>query len=171
MSKWAKPHVVTPPAAVATAPPAPAGPKKDPTWYTPVCDVLLAKISRWLELYERGDESASRPFVTLNGRVVDRVTMYAHRIRFKTQEIDHLVRLLHALAEHQELTSDFTRVRQGMTKLKLVPGGEYEVPLNFYKQDVMEILDVLVRAKTGRLKTVEQTAKEQADAGKGMFEL
>ena len=89
-----------------------------------MCDTLIAKISTWLQMYERGDESASRPFVTLNGRIVDRVTMYAHRIRFKTQEIDHLVRLLHALAEHQELTSDFTRVRQGMTKLKLVPGGE-----------------------------------------------
>ena len=136
-----------------------------------MCDTLIAKISTWLQMYERGDESASRPFVTLNGRIVDRVTMYAHRIRFKTQEIDHLIRLLHALAEHQELTADFTRVRQGMTKLKLVPGGEYEVTLNFFKQDVAEILDVLTRAKTGRLKTVEQTAKEQADAGKGMFEV
>src|ERR1035437_2046941 len=101
-----------------------------------MCDTLMAKIATWLQMYERGDESASRPFVTLNGRIVDRVTMYAYRIRFKTQEIDHLVRLLHALAEHQELTSDFTRVRQGMTKLKLVPGGEYEVTLNFFKQDV-----------------------------------
>ena len=88
-----------------------------------MCDTLMAKIATWLQMYERGDESASRPFVTLNGRIVDRVTMYAHRIRFKTQEIDHLVRLLHALAEHQELTADFMRVRQGMTKLKLVPGG------------------------------------------------
>jgi hypothetical protein len=136
-----------------------------------MCDTLMAKISTWLQMYERGDESASRPFVTLNGRIVDRVTMYAHRIRFKTQEIDHLVRLLHALAEHQELTADFTKVRQGMTKLKLVPGGEYEIPLNFYKQDVVEILDVLIRAKTGRLKTVEQSAAEQAESGKGMFEV
>ena len=58
-----------------------------------MCDTLMAKIATWLQMYERGDESASRPFVTLNGRIVDRVTMYAHRIRFKTQEIDHLVRL------------------------------------------------------------------------------
>ena len=130
-----------------------------------MCDTLMAKIATWLQMYERGDESASRPFVTLNGRIVDRVTMYAHRIRFKTQEIDHLVRLLHALAEHQELTADFTRVRQGMTKLKLVPGGEYEVTLNFFKQDVAEILDVLTRARSGKLQTIEQIAVEQKQSG------
>ena len=136
-----------------------------------MCYTLMAKIATWLQMYERGDESASRPFVTLNGRIVDRVTMYAHRIRFKTQEIDHLVRLLHALAEHQELTADFARVRKGMTNGRLVPGGEYEVTLNFGKQDVQELLDVLIRAKTGRLKTIEQIATEQTDAGKGMFEV
>ena len=63
------------------------------------------------------------------------------------------------------------RSRQGMTKLKLVPGGEYEVTLNFFKQDVAEILDVLTRARSGKLQTIEQIAVEQKQSGKGMFEV
>jgi hypothetical protein len=144
---------------------------KDPTWYRPVCDILLAKMQRWFDMYERGDEAASRKFVTMNGRIVDKVTMYAHRMQFKPLEIDHLIRLLHALAEHQELTIDFTKVRHGMKYGRLYPGGFYEVTLNFYKQDIAEILDVLQRAKSGKLKTVSDVAKEQAESGKGAFEL
>ena len=53
---------------------------KDPTWYRPVCDILLAKMQRWFDMYERGDEAASRKFVTMNGRIVNKVTMYAHRM-------------------------------------------------------------------------------------------
>jgi hypothetical protein len=143
---------------------------KDPTWYRPVCDILLAKMQRWFDMYERGDEAASRKFVTMNGRIVDKVTMYAHRMQFKPLEIDHLVRLLHALAEHQELAADFRKVRDGWHRGHLLPGGERVLTLNFYKQDIAEILDVLIRAKTQR-KTVAETAKEQAESGKGAFEL
>jgi hypothetical protein len=143
---------------------------QDPTWYVPVCDRLLQKIQHWYQVYDRGVESASRKWITMNARIVDRVTMYAHNLKFKTQEIDHLVRLLDALSPHPELTADFKLVRAAMQRGRLYPGGEYEVTLNFYKQDVVDILNVLIRAKTGQLKTVEQLAKEQAASGKGMFE-
>lgn len=142
----------------------------DPTWYTPVCDQLMQKIHHWYTVYDRGTESASRKWITMNARIVDRVTMYAHVLKFKTREIDHLVRLMEALSPHPELTADFKQVRARMQKGRLYPGNEYEVTLNFYKQDVVDILNVLIRAKTGQLKTVEQLAKEQAAAGKGMFE-
>jgi precorrin isomerase len=142
----------------------------DATWYRPVCDVVLAKIERWHKMYERGDESADRDYVTMNARVVKVVTMYAHRLRFKKNELDHLVRIMDALCEHKQLVADFMKVRDGLIRGRLVPGGEHEVVLNFYKQDIEEILDALRRAKTGKLKTMEQVAKEQADAGKGMFE-
>lgn len=143
----------------------------DPTWYTPVCDRVLAKMQMWFQLYERGEESASRKWVTMNARVVDRVTMYAHRLKFKPLEIDHLIRLLDALCEHKELAEDFRKVRNGMQRGRLHPGGEYEVVLNFYKADVAEILDVLMRAKSGNLKTLDQVVKEQTESGKGMFEV
>lgn len=143
----------------------------DPTWYTPVCDHVLTKVTRWFQMYERGEEAASRKYVTINGRVVDRVTRYAHRLRFKRVEIDHLVRILDALLETPELVEDFKKVQANLTRGRLIPGGEYEVVLNFYKEDIAEIINALRRAKTGKLKTIEQVANEQADAGKGMFEL
>ena len=144
---------------------------KDATWFVPVCDAVMAKVQHWLNAYERGEESADRKFVTMNGRIVDRVTMYAHKLLLKPLEVDHLVRLLNALAEHQELTADFRKVRAGMMRGRLHPGGFYEVTLNFYKQDVAEILDVLKRAKSGKLKTLDQLVKERTDEGKGVFEV
>lgn len=143
----------------------------DPTWYVPVCDRVLAKVQLWFDIYDRGDESASRKWITMNARIVDRTTMYAHRIKWKATELDHLIRLLDALAEHQELTSDFKRVREGLHHGRLLPNGEREVVLNFYKADVAEVLDVLRRAKSGKLLTLDQTAQKQTEAGKGMFEI
>lgn len=143
----------------------------DPTWYLPVCDIVLAKVQRWLTHYERGDESASRKYVTMNARLIDMPTKYAHRMKFKPIEIDHLIRLMDALCEHKELVEDFRKVRAGMQRGRLHPGGYYEVVLNFYKQDVAEILEALIRAKTGKLKTLEQVTKENTESGKGMFEV
>jgi precorrin isomerase len=137
----------------------------DIKWYRPVCDTLLAKIQLWLNQYDRGKESATRQWISQNARIVDVVTMRAHTLRFKPLEIDHLIRLLDALAEHKELAADFQAVRDGMHRGRLFPGGDREVILNFYK----EMLDVLIKAKTGK-KTIAEVAKEQSDAGKGMFE-
>jgi hypothetical protein len=143
---------------------------KDPTWYRPVCDQLFERIKFWYTHYERGAESASRSFVTLNGRIVDRTTMYAHVLQFKPLEIDHLVRLLKALSPHPELASDFERVRAGMLRGRLRPGGTYDITLNFYKEDVADILTVLLRARSGQLKTLEEITAEKATEGKGLFE-
>jgi hypothetical protein len=143
----------------------------DPTWYVPVCDRILAKIQLWHDLYDRGEEAASRKWMTPNARIVDRTVKFGHRLKFKTQEIDHLVRILDALAEHKELADDFRRVRAGMKQGRLHPGGEYEIKLAFYKEDLVEILDALRRSKSGKYKTLTQVAEEHAKTGKGMFEV
>lgn len=145
-------------------------PIKDPTWYRPVCDVVEAKIKHWFDFYERGEESGSRPWITMNGRIVDRITRYAHKLAFKPFEVDHLVRLLDALAEHPELADDFRTVRKCLANGQPIRNGEYIVTLNFAKADVLEILNVLIRARTGKLKTIEQITTEQTAAGKGIFE-
>jgi hypothetical protein len=149
----------------------PQASRPDVTWYTPVCDNVLRKIANWYFTYRRGDPAASRPWVNMDGRVVDRVTKYANRIRFKPNELDHLIRILDALAKTRELVDFYRKVRGGLKRGKLLPGGEYEVILDAYIQDVEETLEALVRAKTGRLQSIEDIAKEQMSKGKMPFEV
>lgn len=138
----------------------------DATWFKPICDDVLKKIWNWYCTYETGDPSASRPFVNMEGRTVDRTTRWANRIRFKPKELDHLIRLVDALAKTRELLLFYTKIREGLRRGRLLPGGEYEVVVDAYKQDVEETLSVLVRAKTGKLKTIEDLAKEGMEQGK-----
>ncbi len=143
----------------------------DTTWYTPVCDDLLRKVANWYLTYRRGDPAASRPWINMSGRTVDRVTKYANRIRFKPNELDHLIRILDALAKTRELVDFYRKVKAGLRRGKLLPGGEYEVILDAYPQDVEETLEALVRAKTGKLKSIDDIAKEQMEQGKMPFAL
>jgi len=138
----------------------------DPTWYSPICDSVIQKIYSWYVHYNRGDPSADRPWVNIEGRVVDRITKYAHRIRFKPAELDHLIRILDALATTPELVDYFRFVRNGIRRGKLLPGGEYEIVLNAYKKDVEETLTALIKAKTGRTTDIADTVKKQVEAGK-----
>jgi hypothetical protein len=144
---------------------------KDVMWYSPVCDDVLRKIVNWYIHYRRGDPAATRPWVNMDGKVVDRITQWANRIRFKPKELDHLIRILDALAPTPELVVFFRKVRAGLKHGKLLPGGEYEVILNAYIQDVEETLQSLLRAKTGKLKSIQDIVKEQTDKGKSPFEV
>ena len=144
---------------------------KDVMWYSPVCDDILRKVIAWYVHYRRGDPAATRAWVSLDGRVVDKVTRWANRIRFKPNELDHLIRILDALAPTPALVDFFRKVRAGLKCGKLLPGGEYEVILNAYIQDVEETLQALLRAKTGQLKSIEDLVKEQTDQGKSPFEV
>ncbi len=144
---------------------------KDAMWYSPVCDDVLRKVIAWYVHYRRGDPAATRAWVSMDGRVVDRVTRWANRIRFKPNELDHLIRILDALAPTPELVDFFRKVRAGLKSGKLLPGGEYEVILNAYIQDVEETLQALLRAKTGKLKSIQDLVKEQIDQGKSPFEV
>lgn len=144
---------------------------KDVMWYSPVCDDVLRKVIAWYVHYRRGDPAATRAWVSLDGRVVDKVTRWANRIRFKPNELDHLIRILDALAPTPALVDFFRTVKAGLKRGKLLPGGEYEIILNTYVQDVEETLQALLRAKTGKLQTIEDLVKEQTAQGKSPFEV
>jgi len=138
----------------------------DATWYSPVCDDVLRKIYVWYACYSRGDPSATRQWMNLDGRIIDRTTSYANPVRFKPFELDHLIRILDALAPTRELVEYFRRVRKGIRlRGKLLPGGEYEVVLNAYRQDVEETLTALIKAKTGETTNISDTVKERTDKG------
>jgi hypothetical protein len=127
---------------------------------------VIRKVFLWHANYKRGDPSASRGWINIEGRVVDKVTKYANRVRFKPAELDHLIRILDALAPTRELVEYFRAVRKGIRRGKLLPGGEYEIVLNAYKQDVEETLNALVKAKTGRTNNIADIVKEQVEQGK-----
>ena len=142
----------------------------DATWYKPVCDDALRKIFIWYSQYHRGDPSASRPWVNMDGRVIDKVTRYANKVRFKPAELDHIVRILDAITPTRELVDYFRVVQKGLRKGKLLPGGEYEVVLNAYRQDAEETLRSLLRAKTGRITEIADVVKEQVEQGKSPWD-
>ncbi len=146
-------------------------------WFTPVCDIVLRKIAIWWAQYTRGDPSADRPFMSMDGKVIDKITRFANRLKFTDNELGHLVRVLDSVAPADPLNSErmlveyFRKIKDGAKRGQLLPGGEREVVLDAYKQDVEEVLRMLVRAKTGELKTMDDFVKEQTETGESPFTL
>ncbi len=126
-----------------------------PLWYAGICDRLERRIRLWLENYDAGRVYATRPFMDLDG-VKNIVTIRKHRIPFHPKEMEHLMRILHALRPGMQLTQDFEKVAQNLRHGRLLPNGYYEVELAFYQQDLEELVKVLEEARTGK-KPLEKT--------------
>jgi hypothetical protein len=145
---------------------------KDATWAVPVCDDLLRKVIAWYINYEKGDPSADRPYISKNGRVVNKVTRWANRFRFKPNELNHLIRILDALTPTRELVDYFKLVQKGLRNSVLIPGGEYEVVLECHPEDVKETLQTLLYAKTGKPQSLDEVIKQTpVEEGKSPFEV
>jgi len=66
------------------------------------------------------------------------------------------------------LVEYFRKVKEGAKRGQLLPGGEREVVLDAYKQDVEETIKMLLRAKTGQ-ESIEEIVKEQTSIGESPF--
>lgn len=150
---------------------------KDANWYSPICDIVLRKVALWQVSYHKGDPSADRPFMLMNGRIADRVTRYANPVRFTISELDHLVRLIDAAASEDPLSTGrilvkhFQSVRSNIKNGKLLPGGEYEIVLDDYLEDVNEVLQLLLNVRDGTIQSVSDIVSERIDSGKSPFEM
>ena len=110
--------------------------------------------------------------MSLNGRVVDKPTRYANRLRFKVNELNHMIRILEAMDVNPELIKFYQKIRSEITKRgRLIPGGEYEVVLDAYHADVEETLKALIKAKTGITVSISDIVKQQQEQGKAPFEV
>lgn len=143
----------------------------DSLWFTPVCDDLLKTVAHWHARYDQGEIESDRKWLNLDGVVIDRPTRYAHRLAFRPVEIQHLLRIMTALAPTSEVTKEITKLHGGLKRGRLLPGGKYLVTVAYWKEDVAEILEALIRAKTGQLETFDQLIKKQKQDGKELFEV
>jgi hypothetical protein len=142
----------------------------EPLWYTPVCDHALAKLVRVYLTYERGAIYSTREFVTKDGRKVDRPTRFANSIAFKPNEVDHIVRILQTIAPENPLLGLWKDVQAGIKRGRPVLGGEYVVTLAWYQQDVIESIQLLLKAKTGKAQSIDDFVGGQKQEGKDLFE-
>lgn len=140
-------------------------------WFTPVCDDLLRTIAIWYASYERGDVESDRKWLNLDGVIVNRPTRYAHQLTFKPIELVYLVRIMTALAPKSEVTAEVTKLQAGLRRGQLLPGGAYRITVAYWKEDIQEILEALVRAKRGETEPFDLTLEKQKRDGKELFEV
>jgi hypothetical protein len=56
------------------------------TWYSGICDVVLQRVEDWLRTYELGEVCKDQDFLTLEGKVEKKPTMYAARLPWSRPE-------------------------------------------------------------------------------------
>jgi hypothetical protein len=150
-------------------------------WFRPVCDDLLQKIANWFINYERGEIFSTRAYLDKYGGLTEKTIKQAYRIAIKPLEMEHLVKILQALAPKSPLTGDLAGILASMRRrfkdipLKnrpmLLVSGEWVIKLAYYRADVQDIVTTLLEAKTGKIQNLAAVLEEQKKAGKEMFEL
>ena len=111
---------------------------------------------------------------------IERGLSLIHIFPFRPLEIQHLVSILEVLAPTNSLTKDMKELHESMkhrfinlnlkNRPRLLPTGEWMVTLAWYKADIEEVLEILLRARDNR-PSFEDTRKEQERSGKELFEL
>jgi hypothetical protein len=140
-------------------------------WFTPVCEDLLRTLAVVHADYERGEVESTRPWLNLDGVIVDRPTRYAHRVAFKPVELQHLLTIMQMLAPASDVTKEVVKLHAGLRRGRLLPGGKYLVTIAYWKQDLREILEILLRARNGETEPIDQALAKQKQSGKDLFEV
>jgi hypothetical protein len=142
-------------------------------WFTPVCDIILKKVNNWYRFYTKGEVFASRPYLSLDGRVEERPTIYANKLSFSEFELKHFVRLLELTLPKADVTKVVCRAYEGVRKKQgiLIPPNYYLITLAIYPNDVKEVIDALTEAKTGVKQDMSDLVGENKDKEKAPFEL
>jgi len=143
-------------------------PEAGPLWFSGICDSLLMKVYLWARDWGRGEEAATRTW--LSPRMIEEkiVTKRAARIGWKKVEFENLIRILTALRPNWILTADLKAVFERFDRAKLLPGNERELIMVAYQQDPIEILQVLLQAKSGQAKA-EAEIEERIKTGQPLW--
>ena len=141
-------------------------------WYAGICDRVLARVESWRDNYHTGEISATRPYLhpkTL--KPTDLVTKRALWVPWRIDEMQHLVSILEAMVPGSGILADFHEIQKRLPNCRARAGGYYLIMLNFYEQDVRELCDLLLEAKTGQTHDLKRAAEKAKAEGKGPFEL
>jgi hypothetical protein len=140
-------------------------------------------VTRWLAYYEKGEPFADREWLDPVDMQAKPVTVkYCHHVMFRPGGLEHLVRILVALKPDWSVTQDFLKVqdimqrasieeRRRLLNYKLGMHGIYTIDLAFYKQEVFDLREALLEAKSGKKADLAATVAAQKEQGKAPFEL
>lgn len=139
-----------------------------PQWYSPVCDMVLTKVTLWRRNYEKGEVHSTCKFHDPREGIVDKPTRYAHRIAWTKPEFDHLVRIMEEACPNKALVGELKTIRdEVLPKGQLVVGNARIVTMAFYPEHVDQILDTLKEARDGR----QSTPADFQEEGRELFEV
>jgi hypothetical protein len=149
--------------------------KPKPIWYAGVCDSLLLKISTWHSRYDSGKVYATRDFLEFNGKITKKVVKRSFTIGFIKQEMDNLVSIVDYYAEGTPLCTEIKEVARSWAEAKGGIGakGIKDITLNFYKEHVKDVVDILEKAKMeSKLgASVNELIEKAKKEGKDLFEV
>jgi hypothetical protein len=141
-------------------------------WFSGVCDSVLSKVYTWHKVYEQGEVCKDQDYLNVDGVVVKKPTMYAHRIGWTQPELEHLIRIVKDLRPQDPILGEVTRLRALWRHGKLVYGGNRILTLAFYKEHVKLLLDILQEAKTGQTAAkIDQVIEQRRKEGKDLFQM
>lgn len=122
----------------------------EPLWFAGVCDSMLRVVELWAANWDRSPAYATRPFMTATGEIEDIVTKRVVQVAWLPVEFEHLVRILKAVRPNWPMTADLERAHAGgFRNCRLLPGGRRLMSMICYKQDALDLFEVLLQAKNG----------------------
>lgn len=143
-------------------------------WYSGICDVLLTRVQFWYKNYEFGEVCKDQDYLSLEGEVQKKPTMYAYKMPWSKIELSHLVRIMQESNPNSDLTKEVAKLPEIWKRGQRVPvPGEYRMmTLAFYKEHVKEILDTLLQTKSNTTSSpIDEVIKQRKEAGKDLFEV
>ena len=140
-------------------------------WYAGVCDQALNRITSWYRYYNQGEIFGTRPRLSANAAEIETVTtVRRHYLQWHTEELDHLIRMVEALRPKWRVTLMLQKTREMLKIGRLCPGGARLVAMDFYKQDVADLLSLLQEVRSGKKESLSGLLEEQRQKGKDIWE-
>lgn len=156
-------------------------------WYAGICDQLLLKINMWFAFYNKGEVATTRDYLDIRKGVIPKATSYAHKIPFRLEELEQLVRITSRMRPNTALLEELTIIKDKWklgkpvngnlyassywTHVILPPGIHRVVTLIFFPEHVTEIRNILIEAKTGQKNMgIKEQLDKVKETGKDIFE-
>lgn len=156
-------------------------------WFTGICDELYLKIVMWNAAYWTGEVHSTRQFLNEKGVVIDKPVKCAHRIPFRQQELDHLVRIASQLRANTLILDELKQLqamwkhghaikgniyKHSYWKKVLLPNGLHRsITLAFYPEHAKDIMNLLTEAKTDKqAANIDSAVADKKSQGKDLFE-
>lgn len=129
-------------------------------WFSPICDIVLAKLELWWKHYNQGEVSATCSYHDPVKGIIDAPTRYAHQIPWTIQEMDYFIRMVEDYCPNRALADEVKCLKDVLLRGKMMTNGLRVITLNFYPEHLEQILEAVRVAKRGAIKTIEDFRNE-----------